>query len=108
MGRNWAGAESDLSAALVFAKRADTYVLRASARKALNRPKDARADIDAALAIDPRNADALVERGSFKLIAGDKAGARADWLQVLLIAPNGAAGDEARRRIQDLEFHTGQ
>ena len=67
--------------------------------------KDARADIDAALVIEPRSADALVERGSLKLIAGDKAGARRDWLQVLLIAPNGPAGDEARRRIEDLEIN---
>ena len=105
MIRNWAGAETDLTSALVFAKRAETYVLRAGARRALNRIKDARADIDAALALEPRNTEALVERGSLKLIAGDKAGARADWLQVLLTAPDGPAGDEARRRIEDLEVH---
>lgn len=108
MQRNWPGAETDLSFALVFAKKSEIYVLRAAARKALNRMKDARADIDTALKLDPKNADALVERGSFRLIAGDKAGARADWLQVLLIAPDGPAGDEARRRIEDLEIHPGR
>jgi tetratricopeptide (TPR) repeat protein len=105
MIRNWAGAESDLTAALTFVRTPQIYVLRAAARHALNRMKDARADIDWALALDPRDADALVERGSMKLIGGDKAGARADWLQVLVIAPNGPAGDEARRRIEDLEIN---
>jgi tetratricopeptide (TPR) repeat protein len=104
MQRNWPGAESDLTVALTYEKRPETYVLRAGARRALNRMQGARADIDAALALNPRYADALVERGSLKLIAGDKAGARADWLQVLIIAPDGAAGDEARRRIEDLEI----
>jgi tetratricopeptide (TPR) repeat protein len=104
MLKNWKGAEFDLSAALMFGRRAEMYVLRAATRRAQNRLKDARADIDAALAIDPRHADALVERGSLKLIAGDKQGARRDWLQVLLIAPDGSAGDEARRRIEDLEI----
>jgi tetratricopeptide (TPR) repeat protein len=106
MSRNWAGAERDLSGSLALDKRPDVYVLRAAARRALNRLKDARADIDAALALAPRYADALVERGSLKLIVGDKAGARADWLAVLTLAPDGPAGDEARRRIEDLEVNT--
>jgi tetratricopeptide (TPR) repeat protein len=103
--RNWAGADADLSAALAAGGRPDIYLLRATARRALNRMREARADIDAALFINPRYAEALVERGSMKLIAGDKPGARRDWLQVLLIAPNGPAGDEARRRIEDLEIN---
>jgi tetratricopeptide (TPR) repeat protein len=103
--RNWRGAEADLSAALKLGVRADIYLLRSTARRALNRLPAARADIDSALFLSPRYAEALVERGSMKLIAGDKQGARRDWLQVLLIAPNGPAGDEARRRIEDLEIN---
>lgn len=105
MLRNWTGADADLSAALAAGGRADTYLLRAAARRALNRIREARADIDSALFLNPRYAEALVERGSMKLIVGDKQGARRDWLQVLLIAPNGPAGDEARRRIEDLEIN---
>jgi tetratricopeptide (TPR) repeat protein len=106
MMRNWAGADGDLSAALAMTSgRADVYLLRAATRRALNRLPDARRDIDSALFINPRYAEALVERGSMRLIAGDKQGARRDWLQVLLIAPNGPAGDEARRRIEDLEIN---
>jgi tetratricopeptide (TPR) repeat protein len=105
MLRNWAGADTDLSTALGIGVKPELYVLRASTRRALNRMRDARADIDAALYLNPRYADALVERGSMKLIAGDKQGARRDWLQVLLIAPKGPAGDEARRRIEDLEIN---
>ena len=106
MLRHWAAAESDLTVALGYVGRPELFVFRAAARRALNRMKDARADIDSALKLDPRNADALVERGSLKLIAGDKQGARADWREVLTIAPDGAAGDEARRRIEDLEVNT--
>ncbi len=106
MVRNWTGADADLSAALGIASgRADIFLLRAAARRALNRMPDARRDIDSALFINPRYSEALVERGSMKLIGGDKQGARRDWLQVLLIAPNGPAGDEARRRIEDLEIN---
>jgi hypothetical protein len=38
-----------------------------------------------------------------KLEAGDKAGARADWLQVLLRAPDSPAADTVRNRIETLE-----
>lgn len=105
MLRNWAGADADLTGALARAKRSDIYLLRATTRRALNRMADARKDIDWAIYLDPRNAQAYVERGSLKLIVGDKQGARRDWLQVLLITPNGPAGDEARRRIEDLEIN---
>jgi tetratricopeptide (TPR) repeat protein len=105
MLRNWAGAEADLTASLAIAKRAETYLLRAAARRNLDRLADARRDVDWAVYLNPRYAEALVERGSLKLIAGDKQGARHDWLQVLLIAPKGPAGDEARRRIEDLEIN---
>lgn len=105
MLKNWAGAEADLTAALARGKRSDIYLLRATAWRALNRMTDARRDIDWAIYLDPRNAQAYVERGSLKLIVGDKQGARRDWLQVLLIAPNGPAADEVRRRIEDLEIN---
>jgi len=49
--------------------------------------------------------EALVERGSIKLEAGDTAGARADWLQVLVRAPDGPAADAVRTRIELLEVH---
>jgi regulator of sirC expression with transglutaminase-like and TPR domain len=89
-----------------FAKtRAEIYVLRASARQAQGNTLGYKADIDAALAIDKTFPEALVERGSIKLEAGDKAGARADWLQVLLRAPDSAAANTVRNKIEALEVH---
>ena len=51
-------------------RRADLLVLRASARRALKRYDDARADIEAALKLKPSDGDALVERGTAARAAG--------------------------------------
>jgi tetratricopeptide (TPR) repeat protein len=100
---DWANAETDLTNALSFKTGAEIYVLRAAARQAQGNQNGYKADIDAALKIDPTFPEALVERGSMKLASGDKAGARADWLQVLLRAPDSPAADVVRRRIETLE-----
>ncbi|MBV9330515.1 MAG: hypothetical protein JOZ55_03070 [Alphaproteobacteria bacterium] len=103
--RNWTGAETDLGVALSKDSfRADFLVLRASARHALGKKKEARDDIEQALRIDPHYADALVERGGMKLEEGDRAGARADWQIVLATQPKSAAADSARARIEALEL----
>ena len=103
--QDWANAEMDLSQALSFVKatKAEVFVLRASARRAQGNTLGYKADIDAALAIDPTFPEALVERGTMRLEAGDKAGARADWLQVLLRAPDTPAADTVRNKIEALE-----
>ncbi|MGH9592127.1 MAG: tetratricopeptide repeat protein, partial [Bryobacteraceae bacterium] len=64
-----------------------------------------KSDIDAALAIDSTYPDALVERGAIRVEAGDAPGARADWLQVLLRAPDSPAADSVRKQIEALEVH---
>jgi tetratricopeptide (TPR) repeat protein len=100
--KNWAKAESDLTAALmVNPDRADLYVLRGSARHGMGRRADARADFEQALRLQPNNADALVERGTAKLEDGDVAGARADWQRVLSTAPGTAAAESARQHLED-------
>ncbi|HYM17230.1 MAG TPA: hypothetical protein VEU06_01595 [Micropepsaceae bacterium] len=103
--QDWANAERDLSQALTFAKatKPQIFVLRAAARHAQGNMLGYKADIDAALAIDGTFPEALVERGSMRLEAGDKAGARADWLQVLLRSPDSPAADTVRNRIEALE-----
>jgi tetratricopeptide (TPR) repeat protein len=78
--QDWAGAEADLSAALLMDQdRADLLSLRASARRALNRKIDAATDILRALTLFPNYPAALVERGGMKYEAGDVNGARKDW-----------------------------
>jgi tetratricopeptide (TPR) repeat protein len=103
--KDWAGAESDLSSALSDdPSRPDLLVLRASALHALGRRREARSDIDQALTIAPRYAEAMVERGAMKLEAGDPSGARADWLAVLATQPKSPAADSARTYIEKLEL----
>jgi tetratricopeptide (TPR) repeat protein len=105
MLKDWAGADTDLTAALAKDQyRADLFVLRASARHAMGKKAEAQADIAHALDVDPHYADALVERGAMKLEDGDKAGARADWQIVLATQPNSPAADSARERIEQLEL----
>ncbi len=80
--------------------RDSLYVLRSSARHAMGRKDDARADIDRALDLVPGYAEALVERGGMKLEAGDRAGAQADWEEVVKKAPAGDAAESARVRLE--------
>ena len=61
------------------------------------------ADVEAALKLDPRNIDALLERGLQRRLAEDKAGARADWMAVLSIGPETAQGDDARLNLERLD-----
>ena len=39
-------------------------------------------------------------------LAGDDAGARADWLAILRLAPDGAAADAARANLERLDVKT--
>ena len=63
----------------------------------------ARADTDAALARDPAHPEALLERGILKRLAGDKDGARADWIKLLEVAPKTAAADAARANLEKMD-----
>jgi regulator of sirC expression with transglutaminase-like and TPR domain len=69
----------------------------------LNRLPEARADADAALALDPKNAEALLERGNIRRLTDDPAGARADWLQVVELAAGTPAGDAAKANLEKLD-----
>lgn len=101
--KDWSGAETDLTKLLTLdGDRADAWVLRASARHAESRRAEASADIAHALAVYPGYPEALVERGTMKLEAGDAAGARADWQAVIHAAPNGDAATAARQHLADM------
>jgi tetratricopeptide (TPR) repeat protein len=98
--KDWTGADKDLTTVLEHdPERADILVLRASARHALGRKVEARADIDAALIVYRDYPEALVERGEMKAESGDPSGALADWQRVLSVAPNGDAAQAARQHI---------
>ena len=101
---NWADAERDLSNALTFdMSKPEIYVLRATARAAQGNRVGHKMDVDSALSLDATYPEALVERGIMRLESGDIPGARADWVQVLVRAPEGPAADVVRSRIELLE-----
>lgn len=98
MQKDWAGAEADLTSAIIKDQnRADLLVLRASARRALNRKADAATDILRALTLYPNYPAALVERGMMKYEAGDTHGARNDWKKAA--AGHGEAAAAAKRNL---------
>jgi len=63
-------------------RRVEAYVLRATAHRYAEALDEAKYDIARALAIDPRDGDALLERGILKRLGGDNEGARDDWEKV--------------------------
>jgi len=83
-------------------------VLRASAWRGLGRLAEAAADIDRALALDPDDPDALLERGILRQRRGDLDGARADWDRARALAPDSATGDLAEQNLALLDAGPGQ
>ena len=60
-------------------------------------------DIDRAFALEPENADALLERGILRQRRGDREGARRDWEHTIALAPSNATGDLAQQNLSLLE-----
>ncbi len=59
----------------------------------------ARADADRAVTINPKNPDALLERGTIRQMDGDTGGAMEDWRRVKEIAPNSTAAQTAEANL---------
>ena len=78
-------------------------MLRASAYRQLDQAARAGAELERALALEPENPDGLLERGILRHAAGDRAGARQDWLQAVTLAPESPAADAARARLELLD-----
>jgi tetratricopeptide (TPR) repeat protein len=83
-------------------KRLDALIYRAAAYRALHRLDPARADIETALAEAPNSLPALLERGDIRILEGDLAGARSDWMRIAKLAPRSAAGRAARANLAKL------
>ncbi len=63
----------------------------------------AKADVTRALAIDPDDADALLERGILRQRLGDNDGARTDWQHAMGVDPNSTTADLAQQNLSLLE-----
>lgn len=79
--------------------RDDILALRATALRKTNQPAAARADADRAVAINPKNVDALLERGTLRQMEGDTGGAMEDWNEVKALAPNTPAAQTAESNL---------
>ena len=103
VGAFWEAVD-DLSQAIELAPgRADIYAFRASAYRYLDNLELALDDAERALALVPDDPVALLERGNIRRLQGDDAGARADWIHVLSVAPGGHAADDARTNLERLD-----
>lgn len=82
----------------------EAYTFRATAYSYLEELDAAAADIERALALDSLNPDALLERGILRRLRADAAGARADWLLVIEVAPGTPAAATAQANLQKLDL----
>ncbi|HVT51357.1 MAG TPA: hypothetical protein VHE77_07310 [Dongiaceae bacterium] len=94
----------DLNAAYdLTSDRGTILVMRATAYRKLQQPDLAKDNIDLALKADPNDPDALLEQGTQRAEAGDKDGARADWMKTIELAPDSPAADDARDGLAKLD-----
>jgi tetratricopeptide (TPR) repeat protein len=103
--RNYWEAIDDLNKALDIEPRYGVaFAFRAAAYRFVDSLDLAADDAEQAVRLAPDLPEGWLERGILKRLRGDAAGARADWLRVLMLDPDGAAGDAARANIERLEY----
>ncbi|WNK00052.1 hypothetical protein L2D14_01170 [Thalassospiraceae bacterium LMO-JJ14] len=104
---DYKGAVEDLTNAIsADPKFAEAYTFRASAYRYLDELGKAKADIETALLLTPDDPPALLERGILFRLGGNDEAARADWLRVLELDPDGEAGRLARINIEKMDVKT--
>jgi tetratricopeptide (TPR) repeat protein len=103
--RNYWEAIDDLNRVLdADPSRVEALIFRASAYRYVDSLELAFEDADRAVALAPQMAEAWLEHGIIMRLRGNDKGARAAWLQVLLLDPDGPAGDVARANIERMEL----
>lgn len=104
---NYWEAIDDLNVAHDLApERADILVFRAGAYRYVDSLDLASQDIEEALALDPDDPEALLERGRIRIEMDDRVGAREDWLRVVNLAQGTPVGDEAQANLEKLDLKT--
>jgi Flp pilus assembly protein TadD len=63
----------------------------------------ARSDIDMAIALEPEDAEALLERGILRQLTGDTEGARKDWTHAQKVDPNSETAELAQQNLTLLD-----
>jgi tetratricopeptide (TPR) repeat protein len=103
LGECWEAIDDLNEANELAPDRPDILVFRASAYRCVEAYDLAREDIDKALQLKPDDAEALLERGTLRHLAGDADGARADWLKVAEDAAGTPAADAAQMNLERLD-----
>lgn len=98
----WSAIDDLNRASDIAPKKAEIYVYRAAAYRALDALPLARQDIDYNLKLEPDNPVGLLERGNIRRLQGDVAGARGDWVTVTKIAPGSASAAAAAHNLTRL------
>ena len=80
--------------------RADIYYFRATTYRQLGDLKAAGADVDASLRLRPDDGEALVLRGTLRVLAGNRAAGEADWRAVMAREPDSPAGRAAAANLK--------
>ena len=83
--------------------QAESYAFRASAYRHLKKLMAAKSDVEQALRLNANHVAGLLERGILRRLEGDQAGARADWLKVLTLAPDTPAGVSAQANLEKMD-----
>lgn len=97
----------DLNAAYdLTSDRGTILTLRAKAYRKLGQPDLAKDNVEMALKADPNDPDALLERGTQRAEAGDRDGAREDWVKLIEIAPDSYAAEGARTGLAAIDVKT--
>jgi tetratricopeptide (TPR) repeat protein len=81
----------------------EAWAFRASAERQRGNLDRAADDIAEALRLNPGEPGALLERGNIARLRGDDAGARADWLRVLVDWPDSSAAQAAQTNLEALD-----
>lgn len=85
-------------------RRVDAYTFRAAAYRLVKEYGLAMEDASKAIELNARVADAWLERAILNRLRSDIPAARRDFLQVLVLDPDGPAGDAARANIEAMEL----
>jgi tetratricopeptide (TPR) repeat protein len=96
-------ARADLNAAIALVATPGALVTLARLERQAGELGAAQADIAHALRLDPKFAEAFLERGRLRLLAPDPDAARQDFVQASLLAGSGPIADEAQREIEKLD-----
>jgi tetratricopeptide (TPR) repeat protein len=102
-GKYWEAIDDFNKAHDLAQDRADILTYRASAYRLLQSLDLASDDIAQAIRLQPKNADAYLERGIIRQLKNDLAGARSDWQKAMSLGAGTPAADEAAANLSQLD-----